>query len=133
VPFALNSICSKHGEEILCAVSSGAPYSIDPQCRRFFVRPISWGEVFFVGCAHENGRDGVAVRHDRAVIKIMQMPGGSSVVLGFILGEPRKVLRLMPEGSSVVLGFILDEPRKVLRLAGTDRGPKILRGCSAAP
>jgi hypothetical protein len=51
VPFALNSICSKHGEEILCPVSSGEPCSIDPQCRRFFVRPISWGEVFFGGCA----------------------------------------------------------------------------------
>jgi hypothetical protein len=111
VPFALNSLCSKHGEEILCAVSSGAPYSIDPLCRRFLVRPISWGEVFFVGCAHENGRDGLAVRYDRAVIKIMQMTRGRSVVLGFILGEPRKVLRLV----------------------GTDPGPKILRGCSAAP
>ncbi len=95
VLFVLNSLCSKHGEEILCAVSSGTPYSIDPLCRRFLVRPITWGEVFFVGCAHENGRDGVAVRNDRAVIKII-------------------------------------EPRKVLRLAGTDRGPKILRGCSAA-
>lgn len=111
VPFALNSLCSKYGEEILCAVSSGAPYSIDPLCRRFLVRPISWGEVFFVGCAYENGRDGVAVRYDGAVIKIMQMTRGRSVVLGFILGEPRKVLRLV----------------------GTDPGPKILRGCSAAP
>jgi hypothetical protein len=111
VPFALNSLCSRHGEEILCAVRSRASYSIDPLCHRFLVRPISWGEVFFVGCAHENRRDAVAVRYDRALIKIMQMTRGRSVVLGFILGEPRKVLRLV----------------------GTNPGPKILRGCSAAP
>ncbi len=37
VPFALNSLFSKHGEEILCTVSSGATYSIDPLCRRFLV------------------------------------------------------------------------------------------------
>ncbi len=68
---------------------------MDPLCRRFLVRPISWGEVFFVGCALENGWDGVAVRYDRAVIKIMEMTRGRSVVLGFILGESRKVLRLV--------------------------------------
>ena len=30
VPFALNLLCSKHGEEILCSVSRRASYSIDP-------------------------------------------------------------------------------------------------------
>jgi hypothetical protein len=64
--------------------------------------------LFFVGCAHENGRDTVVVRYDRAVIKIIQMTRGRSVASGFILGDRRKVLRLVD----------------------TDPGPKILRDCT---